>query len=336
MEQIDTTNMSSMVKAFPKLLGSVKVDQDILNLCMKIGDEGLEGLCIIGMGGSAIAGQYVQALFNDVSTVPIITVRDSIIPSFVEKNWATISVSYSGNTEETLGAFDESVKRGCHSFIITSGGELLSRNGSLGTITIPSGYQPRAAFPIIFSAVLQIVECILGTEKTDLKKKGHILSKREQEWESSPLAPNEMAKDILESIPLFIGSRHLNPVAYRAKCQINENAKAMAFSSEIPESNHNEIESFDRNNDLPLLPMLLRSNFEEKRISQRFEIISEIYAEEGYTPLRLSMKSDSKIDEMLLMTFYLDIVSLELAILRGVDPNAVDKISRLKEELGHL
>ncbi len=336
MEQIDTTNMSSMVKAFPTLLGSVKVDQDILNLCMKIGDEGLEGLCIIGMGGSAIAGQYVQALFNDVSTVPIITVRDSIIPSFVEKNWATISVSYSGNTEETLSAFDESVRRGCHSFIITSGGELLSRNGSLGTITIPPRYQPRAAFPIIFSAVLQIVECILGMEKTDLKKKGHILSKREQEWESSPLAPKEMAKDILESIPLYIGSRHLNPVAYRAKCQINENAKAMAFSSEIPESNHNEIESFDRNNDLSLLPMLLRSNFEEKRISQRFEIISEIYAEEGYTPLRLSMKSDSKIDEMLLMTFYLDIVSLELSILRGVDPNAVDKISRLKEELGHL
>jgi hypothetical protein len=82
--------------------------------------------------------------------------------------------------------------------------------------------------------------------------------------------------------------------------------------------------------------MFLRSAFEEKRISQRFEIVSEIYEEEGYTPIRISMKSDSRIDEMLLMTFYLDMVSVELAVLRGVNPIAVEKISRLKEELGQL
>ena len=336
MEQIDTNNMYSMVKAFPKLLESAIVDRDIQDICIRLGDEGLGGLSIIGMGGSAIVGQYVQALFQDVSSIPIVTIRDSIIPSFIEKNWSTISVSYSGNTEETLAAFDETVKRGCHSFVIASGGELLSKNGSLGTITIPSGYQPRAAFPLIFSALIQVVECLLGLEKMNLKKSGNILSKRGDEWESSALAPKVMAKDILGSIPLFIGSRHLIPVAYRAKCQINENAKGMAFTSEIPESNHNEIESFNSSNDLPFLPIFLRSAFEDKRISQRFEIVSEIYEEEGYTPIRFSMKSDSRIDEMLLMTFYLDMVSVELAILRGVNPIAVDKISRLKEELGHL
>jgi hypothetical protein len=36
------------------------------------------------------------------------------------------------------------------------------------------------------------------------------------------------------------------------------------------------------------------------------------------------------------MTFYLDMVSIELAKLRGFDPISVDKISKLKEELGNL
>ncbi len=336
MEQIDMNNMQSMVASFPRLLSSVKVNEEIQDLCMQLGDEGLGGLCFIGMGGSAIASLYIQALFHEISSLPIIVVRDSILPSFVENNWVTVAVSYSGNTEETITAFEEAVKRGCHSFVISSGGKLLSKSEPLGKIEIPSGYQPRAAFPLIFSAILQIVECLLGLENTDLKKIGDILSKKYNAWKSSPLAPQEMAQDLLGIVPLFIGARHLTPVAYRAKCQINENAKAMAFNSEIPESNHNEVESLNRDNDFPILPLMLRSNYEEKRISQRFEIVSKIYEVEGFSPLRLSMKCDSKIDEMLLMTFYLDLVSIELAVLRGVDPNTVEKISKLKDELGLL
>ena len=33
----------------------------------------------------------------------------------------------------------------------------------------------------------------------------------------------------------------MNPVAYRWRCQIQENAKQLAFNHQIPEMNHNEI-----------------------------------------------------------------------------------------------
>jgi glucose/mannose-6-phosphate isomerase len=145
-----------------------------------------------------------------------------------------------------------------------------------------------------------------------------------------------MANDILMMTPVFIGARHLISVAYRAKCQFNENAKVMAFSSEIPESNHNEIESFNELNDQTVLPLFLKSAFLDERTSQRFEISSEIYEGEGFFPIRISMKSDSEIEEMLLMTFYLDMVSVELAHLREVDPLTVKKISMLKNRLGEL
>lgn len=326
--------MQSMVKAFPKLLESIQLPKKIQETCIKLRDDGPVGICIIGMGGSSIAGQYVQALLQETATIPIINVHDSFLPAYVMKGWITIAVSYSGNTEETLQSHQEAKKRGCRTLVISSGGKLLSDNERSSKISIPAKFQPRAAFPLMFAAVLKAVELMLGREATDLKAISETLSEKEEQWEASPIAPKEMAKDFQYRIPVFIGARHLTPVAYRAKCQINENAKAPAFSSEIPEANHNEIESFSGENDNDTLPIFLRSVFEEDRLNQRFDITTDIYEDEGFTPIRLSIKSSSRIEEALLMTFYLDRVSVELAALREVDPTSVDKITKLKSELG--
>ncbi|MFX1606634.1 MAG: SIS domain-containing protein, partial [Promethearchaeota archaeon] len=124
------------------------------------------------------------------------------------------------------------------------------------------------------------------------------------------------------------------PVAYRAKTQINENAKTMAFFSEIPESNHNEIESFVAENEFYIKPVFLRSSYEKDRVSKRMDITTTLYEEEGYSPIRLSIGSSNKTEEMLALTFYLDLVSVELAHIREVDPVSVERISKMKKGLG--
>jgi len=323
-------DMQSMVKAFPKLLVSVQISKEIQDMCIKLREERLGGICIIGMGGSSIAGQYVQSLLQDSVNIPIINVHDYTIPLYVDESWITIAVSYSGNTEETLLSQVEAKKRGCHSFVIASGGKLLTQGKVKNRISIPKNFQPRAAFPLMFSTILHVVECLTGKEMTDLNAISETLTEKQTQWEEST---KNMAEDFLHTIPVFIGSRHLSPVAYRAKCQVNENAKTMAFSSEIPEANHNEIESFAGENEYDILPVFLRSNFESDRIEQRFDVTTQIYEDEGFVPLRLGIKSESKIEEMLMMTFYLDMVSVELADLRGVNPTSVDKIMKLKSSL---
>ena len=40
---------------------------------------------------------------------------------------------------------------------------------------------------------------------------------------------------------MIAGAELTAPVAYRWKCQVNENAKLPAFASELPELDHNEI-----------------------------------------------------------------------------------------------
>jgi glucose/mannose-6-phosphate isomerase len=332
--KIDTSDMDSMVMSFPVLLEEFTLDQETRDICIRIGDEGLSGVVILGMGGSAIAGLYVQALYRDTIKLPIFVNQDYSLPGFVYSNWAVIAISYSGNTEETLAAYDEALKRDLPSFTITSGGDLLSRKQSLSRLKIPPGFQPRAAFPIIFSAVLNLVECLCGIETTDIHLIGTSLSERAAQWESSDLRPKTLARDLVTKVPLFIGARHLTPVAYRAKCQVNENAKAMAFHSEIPESNHNEIESFTGENESNVIPIFLRSAYEDTRLRKRLDVTSSIYEEAGFSPIRLSTRSSSKLEEMLSLTFYLDLVSVELAHIRKVDPVLVERISKLKSELG--
>ena len=334
MAEVDLTDMYSMVKRFPDLLTEVKINRDIQDICIRFHDEGLSGISILGMGGSAIAGLYVQALLRESSKIPIVTNREYLLPAYVDSNWATIAVSYSGNTEETLAAYDEASSRDSHMFTIASGGSLLERSDSVGEIKIPSGYQPRAAFPLIFSSVLSLVEFLTGLDQTKLKDIGSVLSEKVGKWETSSLTPRVMAEDFSGNVPVFISSGHLVPVAYRAKTQINENSKAMAFYSEIPESNHNELESFVGENEFNILPVFLRSSYEDDRINKRMDITTSLYEEEGYSPIRLSIGSSNMIEEMLALTFYLDLVSVELAHLREVDPVSVDRISKLKEKLG--
>ena len=322
-----------MVKDFPKLLTMVHLDQTTQDTCKKLSADVLNGILITGMGGSAIAGLYVQGLLRETAPVPILVNQDYKLPECVDSKWVTIAVSYSGNTEETLAAFDEAIKRRSTPFVIGSGGQLHQRKKAAGKISLPKDYQPRAVFPSIFSPLLNLVECLIGSEPTQLDSIGKNLEDRAEKWVESDLSPMNMAKDLRNMIPLFIGSRQLIPVAYRAKCQINENAKTMAFFNKIPEANHNEIEGFVSDYSSEIIPIFLRSSYEDNRIRQRLDITASIYENEGYSPIRLSMQSSNIVEEMLAMTFYLDWVSTELAGLRGVDSVSVERISQLKERL---
>ncbi|MHA2085535.1 MAG: SIS domain-containing protein, partial [Candidatus Thorarchaeota archaeon] len=58
--------------------------------------------------------------------------------------------------------------------------------------------------------------------------------------------------------------------------------------------------------------------------------------ESGAEVIQLEIFADSRVVETLALTHYLDMTSLELAEMRGVDPLLVDRIAELKQSLsGH-
>ncbi len=201
------------------------------------------------------------------------------------------------------------------------------------TVTMPSGFQPRAALPLLFTVLLRLLETVLGREQTDLKAIGKVLIDRQSAWGVKYKAPQELAHRLYGRIPLFIGTRFTSAIAYRAKCQVNENAKYAAFHSVLPEANHNEIESIAHLGGMKVQPVFLRSMTESDNLSRRIDATTTIYEEALGECIHLRFDASSEIEEMLQMTYYIDLLSLELATLHSADPVPVERILRLKDIL---
>ncbi|MHA1927934.1 MAG: bifunctional phosphoglucose/phosphomannose isomerase [Candidatus Thorarchaeota archaeon] len=329
---IKPDNMKNLVIHFPQLLSTLQIDSGILNAAKEFHEEGLNGICFLGMGGSSIAGTYARALLSKEIKIPISVTRDYLLPTYVDDNWVVIAISYSGNTEETLSSLSMANEIGSRIILMTSGGKM-AQESNHPIIHLPEGLQPRAALPLIFSAVLPVVESLAGLKITDFQYLEEVLVKKSNTWSEWLAPPKEIAESFIGKTPLFIGARHLAPVAYRAKCQINENSKALAFHSELPEANHNEIESFVKTNGCSILPVFLRSGLEPTKINRRFDVTYELYLEMGLSPINLLASGDTHLEEMLVLTHFLDMISVELAELCGIDPVSVKKIKELKHRL---
>jgi len=329
---IKPNNMRNLVTHFPQLLNTLQIEPSILNTSRVFQKEGLNGICFVGMGGSSIAGNYVRALLSKESKIPVSVIRDYLLPAYVDNKWVVIAVSYSGNTEETLSSLTMANELGARIIVVTSGGKM-AQESEHPIIHLPKGLQPRATLPVMLSAVLPIAETLTGLKITKFQNLEQVLIKKSKTWKDWLQPPKELAGAFIEKTPLFIGSGHLSPVAYRAKCQINENSKALAFYSELPESNHNEIESFVKTNGCSIMPIFLRSGLESPEINRRFDVTYDIYLETGLSPVNLFASENTRLEEMVLLTHFLDTVSVELAELHGVDPVSVEKIKELKHRL---
>ncbi|MGV9168492.1 MAG: bifunctional phosphoglucose/phosphomannose isomerase [Promethearchaeia archaeon] len=331
-ENVDITrnSMSSLVDAFFSLLAKKRLQENTQQIAEKLAIPKTEGICTVGMGGSSIAGQIAIALLNDSSSIPLTFVRDYQLPAFIDDRWTVITVSYSGTTEETLSAYNDADSRGCELFSVTTGGELGALCSSERTHVLPKGIQPRAALPMILAAVLPLMQCLLGNRPTDFEHLSEKLTDRQKELKGSMKEPQEIATHIHQRIPAFIGWRHLAPVAYRAKTQINENAKSTAYSLELPEANHNEIEASAAYANQSIAPILLRSTYEDEQTRRRFEATSKILEQESVEVESIQFSGESKLEEVLYAIQYLDAVSVRLADIRGVNPMGVPQISLLK------
>ena len=120
----------------------------------------LQNVIIVGMGGSAIGGDILCALIKDELKIPVVVSRQYSIPNWANEKTLVICSSYSGDTEETLSAYEDALQKGTEIIGITTGGELMKRldKESFDYITIPGGLQPRAALAYSFIPMLFLIQ----------------------------------------------------------------------------------------------------------------------------------------------------------------------------------
>lgn len=294
----------------------------------------------LGMGGSGIGGDLLRAVLADEIPVPVVAVKDYRIPAFAGPESLVFACSYSGNTEETLAAYDEAAARGARCVAITSGGELLrrARGHRHPAVVVPGGLPPRAALPYLFLPMLAVLgrAGVARSFEGEVREAVEVLTGLLEAPLSAESPARHLADRLQGRIPaVYSASPFLEPAAQRWKDQFNENAKTFAVWNTFPELNHNETVGWGLADALAqrIHVVILRDRQEPARLGQRVAITKDLAFARAAGLDEVQSEGEGKVSRLLSVIAYGDLVSWYLAVARGVDPTPVPVIEDLKRRL---
>lgn len=299
-------------------------------------------------GGSATAATLLRTYLYDRSEVPIEICQAYQPPAYLRRTTLVVAVSYSGNTQETLQAYEQAAASGVSAVVITAGGELAARARSYGhpVIHVPGGTPPRMAIGYLFMALLGVFHKLglagnTGVELAEqLGELYAVLAEGARRWGTAmPVTDNEakqLALALRGHIPVVYG---LNPntgaVAERWKRQFGENAKVMAFANLLPDAHHDEAVGWEMERELfgRFFFILLTDDQAPRVLQQRVAATVEVLRERAGGVRVVQARGRGRLARLFSLVHLGDYVSLYLALLRGIDPTPVPMIEHFKAVL---
>lgn len=337
IKQRDTKNALGMAGEEPKQLSE---RLDIQNLPKSI--PAFKQIVVAGMGGSALAGDMSRDWLN--LPVPFQVVKDYSLPAYVGKDTLVIACSFSGNTEETISAFEDAREKKAHVVIAAGKGKLIeiAKNEKLPYVIMPyDGVTPRMFLPTNLRAFIEIFVAygILKTSVIDeLEAVAKKLTNVKKEWGTDVPFKDNRAKQLAwhcaGKTPIFYAGPQFRSAAYKWKIAINESAKNTAWCHELSEFNHNEFMGWASHPvEKPFAVFDLRSSFDHPQVQKRFEISDRLLSGLRPKATTVELEGESVLEQLLWSNILADYVSAYLGILNGVDPAPVPLIEKLKSEL---
>jgi glucose/mannose-6-phosphate isomerase len=289
-----------------------------------------------GMGGSAIGGDLAAAAIGDRLTRPMLTVRGYELPPWAAAGSALLCSSYSGDTEETLALYAAGEALGAQRLVATTGGQLAdsARRDGVPVVGLPAGLQPRAAVGYMFTVAAELAALSASAPRIHTEIDA-AASRLEGRCEALQERAEALAAELEGTIPVICGADLTAPAAYRWKSELNENAELLAFSSTMPEVDHNEIVGWGRAaGEGPFSCVLLEDSDQHPRERRRFELTAELIGPQAAKVIRLGADGETRAARLLQLVLLGDLVSIALAERRGIDPTPIEMIDQLKSELG--
>ena len=337
--RMDPSGMLDAVDHFPDPLLNAS-NAPLANI--KLQRRDFRNLVLMGMGGSASAGDVTLDWLRDQLKVPAIVHRESSLPGFVDSSTLFVAISYSGNTSETLSGFAAAKRRGCATIGIGTGGKLadLCLKFRVPFIRVEPALAPRAALSqLIVGTSIALSDLATPPTIRELNEAGRDLARiRIRLRREAPSERNQakrFASKLLGHFVVVYSLQGMSSVGRRFKNQLAENSKVMAKYDSLPESSHNEVVAWNAGSP-KVLPVVIRDNsstFDNSVVRAFSETIGE---DSGLKPLEVRFPSRRRLSRLLLPIFFLDYVSVYLAILRGVDPTPTNQIGQYKKKLESL
>jgi glucose/mannose-6-phosphate isomerase len=210
----------------------------------------VKNIVFCGMGGSAIGGEIISYYLRKETKLPIYVNRSYSLPGFVGPETLAVTLSYSGNTEETLSAYQEAGKKRAKIVVITSGGQLakLAKQAGLPYLLIPGGLPPRGALGLGCFPALALLSGMGFIENQEKQVEDVVCLLEKMKKDSLGIAvqgdanpAKRLARRIFDNFCIIYAGESMGCVATRWRGQFAENSKALSSSHVFPEMNHNEI-----------------------------------------------------------------------------------------------
>jgi glucose/mannose-6-phosphate isomerase len=298
-----------------------------------------------GMGGSALAPEFVKSWLDHDLNVPFEVVKGYDLPHYADENTLVITASCSGNTEETLSAYAQARERGCQLAAIAGGGKLFETatadhvvNVKLPEIKI----QPRMLTFVQVRALVTLLDHFgvlkASPHLAELADAAGWLHEQSQKWvKEVPIERNyakQLALVAVGKTPIFYGGFDTRSLAYKWKISWNENAKNVAFWNYYPEFNHNEFIGWTSHPiEKPFVIFDLVSEAEHPQILKRFEVSDRLLSGKRPKANTIHLVGDTLLQQLVAGHLLADFVSIYVGILNNADPGPVPLITTLKQEL---
>jgi len=306
--------------------------------------KGIQRVLIAGMGGSAIGADLLVAYAAPLCPVPIIVQRNYTLPAWESgPETLVIASSHSGNTEETLAAFEQALKSNCRILALCTGGKLakaaIASNVPLWTF-VHSG-QPRAAVGYSFGLLLALLRRLDLIPNPAGELAGTIAAMRTQQLSLQAELPvvrnlaKRLAGQLVGRWVMVFGADMLEPVARRWKTQLNELAKAWGQFETLPEADHNALAGLQQPEQAlsNAMALFLRARSYHPRNLRRTELTKQAYMLEGLNTDFVDAQGETPLAQLWTALHFGDYVAYYLAMLYETDPTPIQVLEGFKEQL---
>lgn len=300
---------------------------------------------VCGMGGSAVAAEVVGSVI-DPAALHVTVRRDYGLGPDPGPDELLVFSSYSGDTEETLSAWEDASRRlpDAPRIVVSSGGRLaeLARSAGVPWLQIPAGLPPRASLGHGVGVICALFDRVSGAGVGEqVGAAVAVLEEGNRRWglEGGVVGADlERLADALDGRwpLLYSGCRLTHAVARRWRAQLNENAKLLVSTAELPELDHNEVVGWGQATAAreQARVVALRDESEAEPVRRRFDATREALGLDGSVWFeRRSRAGEPPLARVLGLVQEGDVLSCLLARRAGCDPVQVEVIDRIKARL---
>ncbi len=319
---LDKSRMRDILEEFPNQVREASKLGQQLRIT-----EPINKVVIAGVGGSGSVGDVVTSLLR-YEHIMVTAIKEYSLPLWVNETTLVFIATYSGDTPETLSMYAEALRRKAQIVIITSGGKIrmAAMDGNTKVISVPKGMPPRLSLAYLFFPIMNILESsgLIKNYVRDAEMLLQTLAKNNYEAKAQ-----ELAMKLKNTIPIIYSGPKMAAAAQRWKIAFNENAKAHAFVSILPEAAHNEIVAYEHLTG-NFHAIFLRDEKEHRNIQKQFDFMKEFLKGKGVHVTEIALKGESQLNKMFSAIHLGDWTSYFLALLHEVDPTPIRSIDELK------